>query len=63
MESRDKEPGIIDVQSDSSYFDYVEQKLARSTSARARVIENKEPNPTRAEITEDAQFWKEFASS
>ncbi len=63
MESWEKELGLNEVQSESSYFDYVEKKLTRSTAARVKVVESKQQNSKRAENTEDAQFWKEFASS
>ena len=63
MGSLEKELGLYDVQSESSYFDYVEQKLTSGSAVRTKVVESNKQAPKRAEITEDAKFWKEFASS
>lgn len=63
MVSLEKELGLNDVQFESSYFDYVEQKITRGTVERTKVVEDNKPNPILVEITEDAKFWKEFANS
>ncbi len=62
MVSIEKELDLDDGQSDSSYFDYFEEKLSGTTS-RAKVVDSKKRNTPRAQITENAKFWKEFAGS
>lgn len=55
------ELGLDETQSDSSYFDYVEQKLMRNTKPRATVIESKQLEARLDEFAEKAKLWQEYS--
>jgi len=59
MGSIEDELGLNDAKSESSYFDYVEEKATSTEGERSKVLGGDRLDARRAKLAERIKFWKE----